>query len=302
MVTIPDKGLIQSLDESWYKPYVKGIDMLRLDLLHPHISGNKWFKLKYNIQHAKEAGYNTVLTFGGAYSNHLAATAAAANAFAFGIKSIGIVRGKDAENNLNSTLQFCKNNGMQLVFVSREEYARKEDKDWLEEIQSEYNHPFIIPEGGANEWGTEGAAEIATLVDNKYTHVCVSVGTGTTAIGLRNGLPINTTLLAYAPIKGGSYLTEEIALHLKEGKNANWQLFDNWHFGGFGKYNNELLTFMNEFYQQHNIPLDIVYTSKMMYAVQEQLKKGFFPKDAQILCIHTGGMQGNTSVQAQLTY
>jgi 1-aminocyclopropane-1-carboxylate deaminase len=300
MVTIPDGGLIEPLNTNWYYPHVQGIDMLRLDLLHPEVSGNKWFKLKYNIEQAKQLGHTSILTFGGAYSNHLAATAAACKHY--GMSSIGIVRGKDAEDDLNPTLRFCVDNGMEIIFVSREEYGLKEDAEWQEKLQQQYNNVFIVPEGGANDWGRLGATEIAAYIPNGYTHVCVSVGTGTTMEGLRNGLTAHIHVLGYAPMKGGSYLEGEIASHVNEDKNANWQLFDQWHFGGFGKSNEALITFMNGFFEQTGIPLDVVYTAKMMYGLQEQLQAGFFAADAKILCVHSGGLQGNASVKQLLTY
>jgi 1-aminocyclopropane-1-carboxylate deaminase len=289
---------IQPLNENWYKPYVAGVSMLRLDVLHPIISGNKWYKLKHNIQYAQEHGYKSILTFGGAYSNHLIATAAAANIS--GMNSIGMVRGNYAEHAMTTTLQACVDDGMQLVFASREEYARKNDGDWLEELGSKYPGAFIVPEGGANGQGRAGAEEIAHYIPKQFTHVCVSVGTGTTFAGLRNAVHAEQMVYGYVPMKGGRYMAEEMQPYLI--KNKSWKIFDEWHFGGFGKWNNDLVASMNEFYNINNIPLDIVYTSKMMYGLQQQLKQGVFPADAHILCVHTGGLQGNTSVQHLLQY
>jgi 1-aminocyclopropane-1-carboxylate deaminase len=271
--------------------------MLRLDVLHPVVSGNKWYKLKYNMAYAIGQGYNSVLTFGGPYSNHLIATAAAANAY--GIKSLGVVRGRDAADKMTQTLKSCEEYGMQLVFVTREDYSKKNDAAWLEALSNEYGAPFIIPEGGANGQGRAGAEEIAGLVTDNYTHICLSVGTGTSFEGIRNGLPETQAVLGYAPMKGGTYLADEISKYVSTG---NWQLFDDWHFGGFAKWNDELLAFMNDFYTINEIPLDVVYTAKMMYGIQQQMDAGFFPDDAVVLCIHTGGLQGNSGVAGSLVY
>jgi 1-aminocyclopropane-1-carboxylate deaminase len=301
MVTIPEHApYIQGLQPEWYKPYVSGISMLRLDVIHPVVSGNKWYKLKHNIIHAINGGYESILTFGGVYSNHLIATALAAKEY--GIKAIGIVRGVLGEDKLTSTLKDCLAYGMQLVFVSREEYAKKTEQIWLDELDLRFDHPFIIPEGGANEFGRLGAGEIASYITEDFSHVCVSVGTGTTLIGLRNELPAEQIVLGYTPVKGGVYLKNEITPYLHANRNLNWELLDDTNFGGFGKWNDNLLSFMNAFYKINKIPLDIVYTGKMMFNIGEQLKQVVFPAEANILCIHTGGLQGNASVKERLAY
>lgn len=298
MATIPKQApIIQPLHKDWYEGKVQCVDMLRLDMIHPVVSGNKWYKLQYNVQHALDNGFRSILTFGGSYSNHLVATAAVAKAS--GIASIGIVRGGLADT---ETLKACESYGMQLVHVSREDYNRKTEEEYLAILADTYHNAFIIPEGGANEQGRMGTAEIAALIPNNYTHVCVSVGTGTTFIGLRNALPIATVLYGYAPMKGGAYLIEDIISYLQSSKNINWQLFDNWHYGGFGKHTDEQLAFMNTFYAQNNIPLDVVYTSKMMTGVKDQIHEDVFHDNARILCIHTGGLQGNSSVAGKLNY
>ena len=299
---IIDEGivLIQSLNKEWHEGKVTSVDMLRLDLLHPVISGNKWYKLKKNIEYALSQQFKSVLTFGGAYSNHLVATAAATQQA--NLHSIGIVRGNPRDMELTKTLLDCKRLGMELHFVSREEYNKKNDPDWLKKLAEKFSEAFIVPEGGANEYGRFGSAEIKKFVSRDYTHVAVSVGTGTTMIGLRNALPVSQKLLGFVPMKNGTYLKEYISNHLLPEKNDNWQLFDVWHFGGFGKWNNELIHFMNSFYVQNNIALDIVYTSKMMYGIKELIQKNFFDQNAKIICIHTGGGQGNVSIKDKLNF
>lgn len=301
MAIIPEKEpYIQSLQPRWYQPYVESVDMLRLDAIHPVVSGNKWYKLKHNIQYAIDNGYKSILTFGGAYSNHLIAAAAAAKEY--GIHSIGIVRGVHSPDITTDTLKHCQEYGMQLEMVSRDDYNNKNNAAYLEQLSSTYDKPFIIPEGGANEWGREGSAEIAQYISDNYTHACVSVGTGTTLAGIRATLPSNITVLGYVPMKRGIYLKEEIDKYIEQEKQDAYTLFDNWHYGGFGKCNDELIDFMNSFHAINNIPLDMVYTGKMMMGILEQLKSGYFAENARILCIHTGGLQGNSSVKHLLNY
>ena len=297
---IIDEGnvIIQPLQNAWYADKVAAADMLRLDLIHPVISGNKWFKLRLNMKHAIESGFKTIVTFGGGYSNHLVATAYTAKMF--GISAVGIVRGK--YDVLTTTLQACKAAGMELIFVSQEDYKNRDEPDWAKNLAAHFDELFIIPEGGANEWGRAGAGLIDRFINDTYTHVVVSVGTGTTLIGLRNKIGVHQQLLGFAPMKQGAYLHEYINSHIQLDRNNNWQLVDEWHFGGFGKWNAELISFINDFYKINHIPLDIVYTSKMMYGIQQMILAGFFTKDARILCIHTGGLQGNTSVEKMLVY
>lgn len=295
-----DNCPIQPLDPLWFQPYVQQVAMLRLDMLHPVVSGNKWYKLKYNMAHALSLGCDAVLTFGGAWSNHLIATAAAARAA--GLKSIAIIRGLHGQDDITPTLASCHEYGMELVFVSKEEYKLKDDPQYLNTLSATYPSAFIIPEGGANEWGRAGAGSISHQVPTYYTHICLSVGSGTTLAGLRNALAASVTVYGYVPMKRGIYMREEIEPTLHPAQNINWQLFDDWHFGGFGKRNEELISFMNSFYDMHRIPLDIIYTGKMMYGIKQQLAAGFFPADARMLCIHTGGLQGNVSVKDKLLF
>jgi len=290
--------VVQPLHKDWYKGQVGAVDMLRLDLLHPVISGNKWFKLRLNMKRALEIGAKNVVTFGGGFSNHLAATAFAAKMF--GLGSAGIVRGKYAA--LTPTLKTCAEQGMELIFVTQEDYKNKHEPEWAEQLVTHFDELFIIPEGGANEWGRTGAGLIGRFIDDSYTHIAVSVGTGTTLTGLRNKINPEQQLLGFAPMKQGTYLKDYISEHVDADKNDRWQLYDQWHFGGFGRWNDELISFMNDFYTMNSIGLDMVYTAKMMYGLRELLANKAFGKDDRILCIHTGGLQGNTSVQPMLQH
>ncbi|MCB9046223.1 MAG: 1-aminocyclopropane-1-carboxylate deaminase/D-cysteine desulfhydrase [Chitinophagales bacterium] len=301
MAITPDRQpFIQPINAAWYENKVTGVDMLRLDVIHKHVSGNKWFKLKYNIEHCILEGIDTVLTFGGAYSNHLAATAAMANFN--GIRSIGVIKGKYAEHSLTSTLQFCTDNGMYLHFVTNETYSKKNDPDFLKELSDMFATPLIIPEGGANEMGIIGAGEIADLIPADYTHIAVSVGTGSTLSGIVNNTGNELWTIGYAPMKGGSYLGKEVSRLIRPEKRDAYRIYDDWHFGGFGRYTDELTMFMNNFYGQNGIPLDMVYTAKMMFGLKEQILRGDYPDEVRILCIHTGGLQGNQSIADKLIF
>ncbi|MBW7912313.1 MAG: pyridoxal-phosphate dependent enzyme [Taibaiella sp.] len=298
MDIIPEQQpYIQEINADWYEGKVTEVSMLRLDAVHHQVSGNKWYKLKYNVEYCRSHGIGTILTFGGAYSNHLAATAAMANIS--GLKSIGVIKGTYAEKELTPTLRFCRDNGMELVFVTHEDYARKYDEDWLRYLSARFNYPMIIPEGGANEYGRKGAREIAELIPERFTHVAVSVGTGTTLTGIVDNVGGDVRVLGFAPMKGGKYLQNEISKYVPA---MNFTIYDDWHFGGFGKHTAELVVFMNQFYLENNIPLDMVYTAKMMYGLQTRILAGGYEKASKILCLHTGGLQGNVSIKDKLIY
>lgn len=293
ITNVVDEGkiFIQALDGFVPDGVLAKVSMLRLDTMHPLISGNKWYKLKYNIVIAKSKKAPSIVTFGGAYSNHLIATAAAAmNA---GIPSVGIVRGLQDEDNLNSVLCQCKEMGMELYFVSREAYSLRDQDIFLDDVDYRYPNSYVIPEGGANIAGQIGAGEIAMLIPEEYTHILLSVGSGTTFIGLRNTLPAFQHLYGFVPMKNGSYLHKEVSTSLYPMQNKNWQLTDRFHFGGFGKTTGEIQEFMPQFESKYGFQLDRVYTAKMMLGLQEMLAEGAFPENAEILCIHTGGLTGN---------
>jgi len=275
------------------------VDMLRLDLIHPVISGNKWFKLKHNLAQALSQGCRGVLSFGGAYSNHLIAMAAAAHAA--GLHSVGIVRGMEPAR-LTPTLEACRNLGMTLIPVSREEYDSKDKTSPLPARTEAYPGYFIIPEGGANEAGRAGAAAIAGLIPLGYDTIVLSVGTGTTFAGIRGVLPLQQYMLGFAPMKGGRYLRDEIRSFLPCIPEESWNLYDEFHFGGFGRWTPGLAAFMNRCYAQWGIALDMVYTAKMMYGLEQLHQRQQLPAQSRILCIHTGGLQGNVSMGGALQF
>ncbi len=260
----------------------------REDLIHPFVSGNKFRKLKYNLLKANEEKKTKLLTFGGAFSNHIAAVAYAGKENNF--ETIGIIRGEELESQIseNPTLQFAQECGMKFKFVSREEYKIKITHLFIEKLKNEYGDFYLIPEGGANSLAVKGCEEIITEEDSQFSHICCSIGTGGTISGLINSAHLHQKIIGFPSLKG-DFLSEDIR---KFAVKSNWELVTDYHFGGYGKINEELVHFINDFYQQTKIPLDPIYTGKMMFGIVELIAKGFFSKGAKILAIHTGGLQG----------
>ncbi|MFW1743274.1 1-aminocyclopropane-1-carboxylate deaminase/D-cysteine desulfhydrase [Acinetobacter johnsonii] len=264
------------------------ISIKRLDLVHPQISGNKFFKLKYNLLAAQQQGYKKLLTFGGAYSNHIAATAYAAQLFGF--ESLGIIRGEElASKPLNLTLNTAQQFGMQLQFVMRETYRQKQSPAYLAQLQQDYPDYYVIPEGGTNPLAIQGCAEILSDADRQnFDLICCAVGTGGTIAGLIEASHSQQQVLGFSALKG-DFLCREIQ-QLTE--KRNWQITDQYCCGGYAKTTPELLQFIRTFEQQYNIPLEQIYTGKMLLGLIDLIQQGTFPKDHRILVIHSGGLQG----------
>jgi 1-aminocyclopropane-1-carboxylate deaminase len=264
--------------------------MLRTDLNHPHISGNKLYKLKYNLQAACRANKSILLTFGGAFSNHIAAVAAAGKTYGF--KTIGIIRGEQYET-LNPTLQFATDHGMQLEYVSRELYRQKEEL--LRYVKHKYGETvFLIPEGGSNELGILGCKEIIKHIPVNFDHIACACGTGTTLTGIILSLKSVQQALGFQILKAPNYIHQEVSRQLEisgQSKN-NWCVFDNYHFDGYAKIKAELSAFIEKFESNHRIPLDPIYTGKMMFGLYDLIEKGHFKKGETIIAVHTGGLQG----------
>jgi 1-aminocyclopropane-1-carboxylate deaminase/D-cysteine desulfhydrase-like pyridoxal-dependent ACC family enzyme len=278
-------------------PETHGIRLLvkRDDLLHPHISGNKWRKLKYNLLEAKRLGRKKLLTFGGAYSNHLAAVAAAGQEFGF--STLGIVRGERALP-LNPTLSFVEKCGMELVYMSRANFSNKSHISFLEHLKIKAEDYYILPEGGSNCLALQGAAELVGEIENQLSfvpnYICTACGTGATLAGIVSGLRGRGAALGISVLKG-DFLKNEVSNFLQscgETPCGNWQISTDYHFGGYAKFTPELVGFINDFKQETGIPLDPIYTGKLFYAVFDLMKKGFFEKGATVVLVHTGGLQG----------
>jgi 1-aminocyclopropane-1-carboxylate deaminase len=280
--------------------------VLRLDLMHDLVNGNKWFKLKYNLLEAKEKNCTTLLTFGGAYSNHIYATAAAGNVLGF--RTIGVIRGEERLP-LNPTLSFAVQQGMQLVYLNRESYRQRSTPALQEYLQQRFGEVFIIPEGGSNLNGVRGCTEIigeampTAGYAYAFNHICVACGTATTLAGIALSLHRGQRAIAFPVLKNGAFLAQEMESHLTNylasglpapySSPASWELVCDYHFGGYAKINDELLLFSQQFREQHGVPLDYVYTAKMFYGVMDLLQQGFFPKGDSLLLVHTGGLQGS---------
>lgn len=265
----------------------------REDLIHSEISGNKYRKLKYNIEQAKIDEKKALLTFGGAYSNHITAVSAVGKQY--NLKTIGVIRGDELGVELektlsnNTTLKYAHDCGMQFKFVSRTVYREKTTEDFIEKLKSEFGDFYLIPEGGTNELAVKGCEEILNSETDKFDYICVAVGTGGTISGLINSAKEHQQVIGFPSLKG-DFLTSEIKKHTN--KVDNWSLNTNYHFGGYAKTSDELIAFINKFKNENNIPLDPIYTGKMMFGIIDEINKGKFEKNTNILAIHTGGIQG----------
>jgi len=268
----------------------------REDLIHPFVSGNKFRKLKYNIINAKKQRMHTLLTFGGAYSNHIAATAHACKEHK--LKGIGIIRGEELKDKVksNPTLSFAKSCGMQLIFISREAYRTKTKRDFIEKLKSQFGNFYLLPEGGTNTLAVKGCEEILTDQDEVFDIICCCVGTGGTISGLINSSFKHQKVLGFPSLKE-DYLKQDIRKFVSQ---DNWDLIRGYHFGGYAKIKPELIAFINEFKRQYNIPLDPIYTGKMMYGIFDLIAKNYFPSGTKILVIHTGGLQGIKGMNLKL--
>ena len=279
-----------SINQPINLPKNSGVELYlkREDKIHPFVSGNKYRKLKYNLLEAEKLGVKTILTFGGAYSNHIAAVASAGNLKGF--KTIGIIRGEELGNSIetNATLNFAQQNGMQFKFVSREAYRNKTSEVFINNLKAEFGDFYLVPEGGTNALAIKGCEEILTEDDKNFDYICCAVGTGGTISGLINCSKPSQQVLGFPALKG-DFLQQDISKFVTK---TNWKLITDYHFGGYAKINEQLISFINQFKKDFNVPLDPVYTGKMMFGIFDLIEKGFFPKGAKILVIHTGGLQG----------
>ncbi len=268
----------------------------REDQLHPIISGNKFRKLKYNLLAAKHQNKNILLTFGGAFSNHIVAVAGAGKEFGF--ETIGIIRGEELQEKIheNPSLSVAQQSGMKLVFVSRATYRLKDTPEFLDEMQFKFGDFYLLPEGGTNELAIKGCEEILSDDDIEFSHICSSIGTGGTVSGIINSAASHQNIIGFSSLKG-DFLQNDIA---KFANQKNWSVNCEYHFGGYGKVTNELIEFINSFYLEHAIPLDPIYTGKMMFGIFDLIQNNCFPPNSKILAIHTGGLQGIAGMNIKL--
>ena len=272
----------------------KGIEVFvkRDDLIHEHIQGNKWRKLKYNLYEARLNKQNTLLTFGGAYSNHVYATAAAAKLFHF--KSIGIIRGQEPTVK-SSTLEFAASQGMELYYMDREQYRQKDEPMNIDSLRVQIGDFYYIPEGGTNVLALEGVGEIVSEINMDYDYLCAPCGTGGTLAGLVAALKGKKQILGFSSLKGEDTLTQKVSELVKEFSGEEFSNFNvnfDYHFGGYAKIKPDLIDFINEFKQKFQIQLEPVYTGKMFFGLFDLIQCDFFKRGSRIVAIHTGGLQG----------
>jgi 1-aminocyclopropane-1-carboxylate deaminase len=279
------------LEDSNITLYIK-----REDQIHPYISGNKFRKLKYNLHQAKAENKDTLLTFGGAFSNHILAVAAAGKEQKF--KTIGIIRGEELvfKINENPTLQKAQEFGMQFEFVDREMYSTKREDSYLEKLKQKFDDFYLIPEGGTNELAVKGCEEILNEDDFEFDYICCAIGTGGTISGIINCSKSSQQVLGFPALKG-NFLYEDIRKFVKR---DNWKLISDYHFEGYGKVTSELISFINDFKMKYDVPLDPIYTGKMVFGVIDLVQKNYFPSGSKVLLIHTGGLQGIQGMNLRL--
>ena len=286
---------VEKIEAEWLRHNQVSLDVLRLDKIDPVISGNKWFKLKYYLKDAIRLDKSVVATFGGAWSNHIIATAAAARQA--GLKSVGIIRGEKPKS-FSNTIIYAMENGMEIDFLTREQYKRKEeimdsfsDKNW-----------HWINEGGYGETGAKGASEILNLVDiSAYSHIVAAVGTGTMLSGLILSSRKDQKVIGISSMKGNYALEYQIKnLIAIQETAASFEIKHDYHFGGYGKHPEALISFINNVYIDHDLPLDIIYTGKTFFAIKDMTEKKLFKPGSKVLMIHSGGLQGNRSLPAKV--
>ena len=280
-------------DDSFSRQGVE-LAVLRIDKIHPVVSGNKLFKLRYFLSEVMNSTHRTLLTFGGAYSNHLVATAYAGQSLGF--KTIGVVRGEEPAL-LSHTLTTCRNYGMQLYFMSRGAYSHKAEDGQLQILRDEFGEFTWVPEGGYHPLGARGAGEMLQAADtSRFTHICMALGTATSLAGcLMKALP-HQTLIAVPVLKGMTDMEERLRYLTGTTPVKQPVIWPDEHWGGYAKKEEQLLRFMNDCWQRYRLPLDFVYTAKMFYAAIKHMEAGYFPRGSRLLCLHSGGLQGNLSL------
>lgn len=265
------------------------IEMLRLDLAYPEVQGNKHFKLKYNLEEAENQKQTTLLTFGGAFSNHLHAVATVGGLKGF--KTIGVVRGEDDSN--NPTYKYVRSKNMQLHFITRDDYrSLRSGNNLMQSLYEKYGPCYFLPEGGTNQLAIKGCQEVLPKNSNIYNTIFCSVGTGGTISGIISTPGLGAPVIGISPLRAGDQLTDTVKQLLGDLPQPEWQINTDYHFGGFAKLNFELMQFIRQFYSDYNILLDPIYTGKMMFGVFDLIKKNKISKDGPVLCVHTGGLQG----------
>ena len=271
------------------------LHVLRLDTIDLYAGGNKLFKLKYNLEEATKQGFKKILTFGGAWSNHLAAIGAVINEQ---LAVVAVVRGEEPKTYSN-TLNYCKEKGVELHFVSRTNYRNKTDENFIQELKNKFGDFYLLPEGGSNALAVKGCSEITNYIPINFDYICTPVGSGATLAGITTALKLHQQAIGFSALKGANYLNDEVRKLINDLKiqDLKFKIEGNYHFGGYAKTNAELLSFKNDFEEQFSIPLDYVYTAKMMFGIFDMIKNNYFKENSTIVAIHTGGLQGNVGFE-----
>ncbi len=279
--------------------------MKRLDLLHPLVNGNKWFKLKYNVERALASEHQTLITFGGAWSNHIHATAAACALN--GVRAIGIIRGEEPKS-YSATLRFAKNQGMELHFVSRLDYEERNTEEFKAWLHDQFGAFHLVPEGGSNYFGVNGCMEILSESDfEKYTHVACACGTGATLAGMMLSSKRDMKFIGFSALKGGEFLHDEVIKHIEyflmdkllaEEFREHFIIDGTHHFGGYGKWSDELISFIQQIEREYQLPLDQVYTGKALFGLLKRIESRSVPDNSNILFVHSGGLQGRLGCES----
>ncbi|GAB3920862.1 1-aminocyclopropane-1-carboxylate deaminase/D-cysteine desulfhydrase [Larkinella terrae] len=287
MLTVSDFSRLQYLPDPFPEPISFRLYLKRDDELHPSISGNKWRKLKYNLTEAHQSGHDTLLTYGGAYSNHIYAVAAAGREYGF--STIGVIRGEDHRERDTPTLTFAREQGMYLHFISRAQFRNRADAVFREQLRHHFGSFYELPEGGTNDLAVLGTAEIIPEIIQQLggipDYVCCPVGTGGTLAGLEKSAPAGTNVLGFSALKGFVPTNHSTA-----------QILTDYHFGGYAKTTPDLLSFIQHFERKTGVRIEQVYTGKMLYGIYDLARNGFFLPDATVVAIHTGGLQGRSPV------
>lgn len=286
--TSADNTPLQEIDDDLFirkkiKLYIK-----RDDLIDQHISGNKFFKLKYNLIEAADNNFTTLLSFGGAYSNHIYSLAYAGKKFGF--ETIGIIRGEE-HIPLNPILHFVKQCEMELFYLSRSDYKKKYSDEIINRLLAEFGEFYLIPEGGSNDLAVKGCSEIPSRIDLNYDYLFCACGTGGTLAGIINGVKNKSKVIGVAVLKNASFLIDEVK-RLSCSVNSNWEILLNYHFGGYAKFTSGLIDFIKIFNEKFNIQLEPIYTGKMLYAIYDLARYDFFKPGSKIVAYHSGGLQG----------
>lgn len=292
MSHLPSPTPLQLIRESFIADCGVELWLKRDDLTHPEIQGNKWRKLRYNLVAAREEGHDTLLTFGGVYSNHIAATAAAGRQFGF--STIGIIRGEPADTP-TETLLTAARNGMRILWMDRAQYRQKDDPERIERLHAQLGRFYAMPEGGTNILALPGVIEMLNEIKEDYDYICTASGTGGTLAGIVAGLYGKKKAIGFSVLKGKDTLTPTIAQLVSDytGQQfGNWHITSDYHHGGYARVTPELIDFIKKFKLDHLVQLEPVYTGKLLMGLYDMIGKGYFPRGTRIVAIHTGGLQG----------